>query len=85
MKNNSVLPQPTRAGKTLTQDLSAFPIRSAFVIQFAAEADVMVGQWNGWVEHVRSGQSTHFHSLDDLLTFITRVLTDIRRQAEEDC
>ncbi len=84
MKNNSVLPQLTRAGKTLTQDLSAFPIRSAFVIQFAAEAGVMGGQWNGRVEHVRSGQSTHFHSLDDLLTFITQILTDIRGRVEED-
>ena len=84
MKNNSVLPQPPRRGKTLTQGSSMLPIRSAFVVQFTAEAGVMGGQWSGRVEHVRSGQTMHFHSLDDLLTFIARVLTNIHGQTEED-
>jgi hypothetical protein len=35
-----------------------------------------LASWDGRVEHVVSGQVTHFHSLADLLAFIRRVLTD---------
>ena len=33
--------------------------------------------WDGRVEHVVSGQMTHFHSLDELLAFICRVLAGV--------
>ena len=32
--------------------------------------------WDGRVEHVVSGQVTHFHALEELLAFISRVLAD---------
>jgi hypothetical protein len=33
--------------------------------------------WDGRVEHVVSGQMTHFHSLEELLAFIRRVLAGV--------
>jgi hypothetical protein len=33
--------------------------------------------WDGRVEHVVSGQVTHFHSLEELLVFISRVLAGV--------
>jgi hypothetical protein len=34
--------------------------------------------WDGRVEHVVSGQMTHFHSLEALLAFIRRVLAGVQ-------
>ena len=33
--------------------------------------------WDGRVEHVVSGQTTHFHSLEELVAFISRVLAGV--------
>ena len=50
----------------------------AFVVQFRAETEVGQGRFAGRVEHVVSRQATHFHSLEELLAFIARVLTTVR-------
>ena len=50
----------------------------AFVVQFRTETDVKRSRCTGRVEHVVSGQATHFDSLEELLTFMTRVLTEVR-------
>jgi len=55
----------------------------AFVIQFRPETDVKQGRFEGRVEHVASGQAAHFHSLDELLAFLARVLTDLRTEPPE--
>ena len=47
----------------------------AFVVHFRLSTDIAQGQIAGRVEHVVSGQSTHFDSLEELLAFIARVLT----------
>jgi hypothetical protein len=57
------------------------PADRAFVVQLAATAEVAPGRLEGRVEHVVSGQATHFHSLDDLLAFMARVLRQ-RRPAD---
>ena len=36
--------------------------------------------WEGRVEHLVSSQVARFHSLDELLTFMTRVLTEVEAQ-----
>jgi hypothetical protein len=36
--------------------------------------------YDGRVEHVVSGQVARFHSLEELLTFMMRVLTDVADQ-----
>lgn len=50
----------------------------AFVVQFRAETNVTCGRYAGRVEHVVSGQATHFASLEELLAFIGRVLATVR-------
>ena len=55
----------------------------AFVIQFRAETEVEAGRFAGRVEPVVSGQATHFHSLEELLAFIARVLADVRAESAE--
>ena len=50
----------------------------AFVIQFRPETDVEKGQFEGKVEHIASHDGTRFHSLDELLSFIASVLTEVR-------
>jgi hypothetical protein len=53
------------------------PAERAFVVQLHVEANVARGRVAGRVVHVVSGQTTHFDTLDDLLTFIDRVLTSL--------
>jgi hypothetical protein len=51
------------------------PSEFAFVVQFAAETAAGRGQFVGRVEHVVSSQAGHFHTVDELLAFMVRVLT----------
>jgi len=52
------------------------PAKRAFVVQVHADAKVEQGQWQGRVEHLVSFQATHFQSLEELLTFIVKVLSE---------
>ena len=52
----------------------------AFVLQFNAETQVEAGHLIGRVEHVISGQATHFQSLEGLLAFLARVLREVRAE-----
>ena len=69
MKQGPITPDPTAE--------SVLPVERAFVLQLHATAAVAQGQLSGRVEHVLSGKSVHFHSLDELLAFIARVLTGL--------
>ena len=51
-----------------------FPIQRAFVVQFAADTALSDAGMAGRAEHIVSGQAIRFHSLEELLTFITQVL-----------
>jgi hypothetical protein len=64
--------------KPLAEDPAALSPYRAFVVQFRAEADITHGRCTGRVEHVVSGQATHFASLEELLVFVARVLTTVR-------
>ena len=44
------------------------------LVHFRVNSDIAQGQLAGRVEHVVSGQSVHFASLEELLAFIARVL-----------
>jgi hypothetical protein len=50
----------------------------AFVVHFRTNSDILHGPIAGRVEHVVSGQSTHFESLEELLAFMARVLASVR-------
>jgi len=51
--------------------------RNAFVIQFRPESDIEAGRFEGRVEHMSSCDATRFHSLEELLRFIARVLAEV--------
>ena len=53
----------------------------AFVLQFYPEADVEHGHFVGRVEHVVSGQTARFDSLDTLVAFLGQVLTTVKAQS----
>jgi hypothetical protein len=52
--------------------------KAAFVVQFRETTDVASGRLEGKVEHIASYRAARFTSIDELLTFIGRVLNDIR-------
>ena len=58
--------------------MEGWQYKAAFVIQFRPETDIEAGRFEGKAEHVASFKATRFHSLDELLDFISSVLTDIR-------
>jgi hypothetical protein len=62
----------------VAQPQPTLPTNRAFVVQFRAQPSAASGGWEGRVEHVVSGQVTHFHALEELLAFIRRVLTDVQ-------
>jgi hypothetical protein len=62
----------------MSQSLLPLPTNRAFVVQLRAQPPGAPLAWDGRVEHVVSGQVTHFHALEELLAFISRVLADTR-------
>ena len=56
------------------------PSNQAFVVRFHTRPRG-APSWGGRVEHVASYQVARFHSLDELLAFMTRVLTEVEAQA----
>jgi hypothetical protein len=54
----------------------SLPAKRAFVVQVRADAKVEQGQWQGRVEHLVSYQATRFQSLEELLAFIVKVLSE---------
>ena len=51
---------------------------AAFVVQFREGTDLEAGRLEGKVEHIASYKAARFHSVDELITFMARVLTEIR-------
>ena len=59
----------------------SLPTNHAFVVQFRAETELERGHCAGRVEHVVSGQATHFASLEELVAFMAKVLTAVHAQS----
>jgi hypothetical protein len=57
------------------------PDRSGFRGAVSRPTCRCIVTYDGRVEHVVSGQVAHFHSLAELLAFMTRVLTDVHPQS----
>ena len=60
------------------EEYAPLSVHYAFVVHFRVNSDVTQGRMAGRVEHVVSGQSTHFDSLEELLAFMGRVLANMR-------
>ncbi len=67
------MPQP-QTGK------APLSVHWAFVVHFRLSTNIAQGQIEGRVEHVVSGQSTHFDSQEELLAFVARVLIQQRER-----
>jgi hypothetical protein len=52
----------------------AYPTQRAFVVQIHAEVNVAQSEVRGRVEHIVSGQVTHFETVEALVQFIVQVL-----------
>ena len=62
----------------MSQPQPTLPTNRAFVVQFRAHTPGAPARYDGLVEHLVSGQATHFHALEELLAFISHVLTDVQ-------
>jgi hypothetical protein len=58
----------------------SLPAKRAFVVQVRADAKVEQGEWQGRVEHLVSFQSTRFQSLEELLAFMVKILSEPERE-----
>jgi hypothetical protein len=56
--------------------------KAAFVVQFRENTDIEAGRLEGKVEHIASYKAVRFHSVDELLAFIARMLTEIRNSEQ---
>jgi hypothetical protein len=61
----------------MTQPHATLPTNRAFVVQFRSQPTDIPLSWEGRVEHLTSGQVLRFHSPEELLAFLTRVLTEV--------
>ena len=55
-------------------EYSPLSVHRAFVVHFRLSTNLARGPIEGRVEHIVSGQSTHFDSLEELVAFMARVL-----------
>jgi hypothetical protein len=60
----------------------SLPTNRVFVVQFRLPPPEAPAPYAGRVEHLVSGQVARFHSLEELLAFMIRVLTEVPPQAE---
>lgn len=56
------------------EDNGTLSVHRSFIVRIYADRDLAHGQASGQVEHVVSGQGSAFHSVDELLGFMCRVL-----------
>ena len=62
------------AGGAPAQGASSLPVSRSFVLQFTTDTAPASQRFRGRVEHIDSGRSRRFNTLDDLAAFITEVL-----------
>jgi hypothetical protein len=58
--------------------MEGWQYKAAFVIQFREETDMAASRVEGRIEHIASTRATRFNSLDELVSFIASVLTEVR-------
>ena len=60
----------------------SLPSNRVFVVQFRRQPAGALSRYDGRIEHLVSGQVARFRSLEELLAFMRRVLTEVEHQAE---
>jgi hypothetical protein len=66
----------------MRQSQPSLPTNRAFVVQFRPDPPEGPPQYVGRAEHLASGQVARFQSLEELLAFMIRVLTDVQAQSD---
>jgi hypothetical protein len=66
----------------VSQSQPSLPTNRVFVVQFRPQPTGASPWYDGRVEHLVSGQVARFHSLEELLAFMIRVLTDVQAQSD---
>ena len=56
----------------------SLPSNRVFVVQFRRQLPGAAAGYGGRVEHLVSGEVARFHSLEELLAFMHRVLADVQ-------
>jgi hypothetical protein len=64
----------TTRAKLLTPSTPTLPTDRTFVVELGVEADLEHHRCEGRVEHVGSGRDARFHSLEELVVFMQRML-----------
>ena len=67
----------------MSRSQPSLPTNRAFVVQFRPASPGALPAYTGRVEHVVSGAMTRFHSLDELLAFMRRVLRQVEHDTDE--
>ena len=62
----------------MSQSQPSLPTNRAFVVQFRLPSADAAPAYAGRVEHLESGQVARFQSMEELLAFMIRVLTDVQ-------
>lgn len=62
----------------MSQSQPSLPTNRTFVVQFRAPPSGASSPYEGRVEHLASYQVARFHSLEELLAFMMRVLADVQ-------
>ena len=60
----------------------SLPNNRAFVVQFRAPPTGAAPCHAGRVEHLVSGQVARFHSLEELVAFMSRMLDEVQEQVD---
>jgi hypothetical protein len=60
----------------------SLPTNRAFVVQFRAQTAEAPLSWEGRIEHLVSGQVGRFHSPEELLEFLDRMLATVQEPSE---
>jgi hypothetical protein len=68
----------------MPQSEPLLPTDRAFVVRFHAQPPGAPLSWEGRVEHLASYQVARFHSLEELLAFMSRALTDVSARHDEE-
>lgn len=55
----------------------------SFVVRFGRDTAANAGRYYGRAEHVASGQTTRFESLEELLEFFNRVLKEMHEELRD--
>jgi hypothetical protein len=69
---------------TMPQSEPQLPTDRAFVVRFHAQPTGAPLAWEGRVEHLASYQVARFHSVEELLAFMRRALTDAQARPDEE-